>query len=134
MDPDKLITEARARIIWGEEISSVRDYLTSNGMSEMDANAKIQEFNLERNREIRGIGLRNTLIGAALFGGAAIGIYLFVTNGHNHSGFGYGHHGYGGALGGLAIAGVYGLWKLMKGIIYLIRPQSEHESIPDIDD
>jgi hypothetical protein len=32
MDTEKLITEARAKIIWGEDAESVRDFLTSNGM------------------------------------------------------------------------------------------------------
>jgi hypothetical protein len=31
------------------------------------------------------------------------------------------------------LAGLYGFWKLIKGIVYLLRPQSEHKSIPDID-
>ena len=134
MDPDKLITEARARIIWGEELSSVRDFLTSNGMSATDADAKIKEFNLERNQEIRGIGLRNLLIGLALAGGAGITIYFITTYEHGHGGFRYGRYGYGRALGLPMVAGIYGLWKLLKGIFYLLRPQSEHKSIPDIDE
>jgi hypothetical protein len=125
MDPDKLITEARARIIWGEELSSVREFLTSNGMSGADADAKIQEFNLERNREIRGIGLRNTLIGLGLSGGAGIAIYLFTANRYSHRS--------GRAVISFAVLGIYGLWKLLKGIFYLLRPQSEHKSISDID-
>jgi hypothetical protein len=39
MNPDQLIMEARARIIWGESSSSVRDFLISNGISDMDADA-----------------------------------------------------------------------------------------------
>jgi hypothetical protein len=131
MDPDKLITEARARIIWGEELSSVRDFLISNGMPEMDANTKIREFSLERNREIRGIGLKNTVVGVALILGAGIVICLFFNYGHSHRGTG---SSYGIIIGSPVVAAFYGLWKLMKGIIYLVRPQSEHESIPDIDD
>ena len=131
MDLDKLITEARARIIWGEEISSVHDFLISNGMSELDANAKIQEFNLERIREIRGIGLRNLLTGAALMLGSGIIIYLFFNYGHSHHRAGT---GYARSLGLPVVAAFYGFWKLMKGIFYLLRPQSGHESIPDIED
>jgi hypothetical protein len=33
----------------------------------------------------------------------------------------------------LLIVGSYGLWKLGTGIAYLVRPQSDHKSIPDID-
>jgi len=44
MDPDKLILEARARIIWSESSFSVRGFLTSNRVSDMIADAKIKEF------------------------------------------------------------------------------------------
>jgi hypothetical protein len=131
MDPAKLIIEARARIIWGEEVSSVREFMVSNGMSETDADVKIQEFNLERIREIRGIGLKNTVIGLALILGAGIVIYLFFNYGHSHHGT---SSSYGRIIGFPVVAAFYGFWKLMKGIIYLVRPQSEHESIPDIED
>ena len=36
------------------------------------------------------------------------------------------------ALAFVFLAGCYGLWKLVKGLVYLVRPQSEHKSIPDI--
>ncbi len=131
MDPDKLITEARARIIWGEELPSVRAFLITNGMSESDADAKVREFNLERIREIRGIGLKNTVIGLALvLGGGGI-IYLFLNYGHTHAGIG---RGYGRILGFPAVAVCYGFWKLTNGIFNLVRPQSEHKAISDIDD
>jgi hypothetical protein len=32
----------------------------------------------------------------------------------------------------LALVGLYGVWKLLRGVIRLVRPQAEHESIPDI--
>ena len=131
MDPDKLIIEARARIIWGEELSSVREFLTSNGMSGTDADAKIKEFNLERIREIRGIGLKNTVIGAAVLGASVIIIYLYINYGHSHAGVG---RGYARVLGFPVAGAFYGFWKLMKGLICLLRPQSEHESISDMDD
>ena len=131
MDPDKLIIEARARVIWGEELSSVREFLTSNGMSGADADAKIKEFNLERIREIRGIGLKNTVIGAAVLGASVIIIYLYINYGHSHAGVG---RGSARVLGFPVLAAFYGFWKLMKGLFCLLRPQSEHESISDMDE
>lgn len=38
------------------------------------------------------------------------------------------------ALAVVVLALTYGLWKLVKGVIYLGRPQSEHKSIPDIEE
>jgi len=124
MKPDILFSEARARIIWGEPSSSVRDFLTSNGISAADADTKIEKFYAERNAELRKIGIRNTLIGAALVPGAGITFYLCLRTGNSS-----------GSARGAAVClfGVfYGIWKLYKGIIYLVRPQSERKSIPDI--
>jgi hypothetical protein len=125
VNADKLISEARARVIWGESLSSVRDFLVSNGISDLIADAKLNEFALERSRELRKIGLRNVLIGIVLTGAAGITLYIALPNGSASSGIIR-------ALALVVVAGCYGLWKLLRGIIYLVRPQSEHKSIPDI--
>jgi hypothetical protein len=44
MSPDKIISEARARVIWGEPSPAVRDFLISNGVSVGVAAAKLKEF------------------------------------------------------------------------------------------
>ena len=126
LEPDKIIVEARARIIWGDSILSVREFLTSNGFSETVAAAKIKEFMRERNTELRRMGTRNILIGVVLTGAGGITLYfaLPIANGFT-SGFNRG-------LAWVVLAVLYGLWKLVKGIVYLVRPQSEHKSIPDI--
>ena len=82
MNPGDLIVEARAKIIWGEASSSVRYFLTSNGMSAADADAKIREFTLERNAEIRKLGIKNVLIGVALIGVAGIFFYSMFASSH----------------------------------------------------
>jgi hypothetical protein len=130
MEYDQRITEARARIIWGEAPSSVRAFLISNGVPDTVADAKIKEFNIERNREIRGIGLRRILIGLALLGGAGITFYLSFGGWHGH-----GWHGHvnGRELAVAVIAGIYGFWKLVNGIFDLLVPRSEHDSIPDME-
>ena len=130
MDTEKLITEARAKIIWGEAAESVRDYLTSNGMPGPEADEQIKAFNRERNREIRKMGIKNTLIGAVLTAISGIVIYLLLAKSeipHSSTSAGRG-------LGILVLGGVYGLWKLVNGIIYLVRPQSEHQSISDLEE
>ncbi len=106
--------------------SEVRGFLISNGISGELADAKLREFKLERSRELRRIGVWNVLIGSVLTGSAAVvlGLGLFVFSATS------------GAIRALAIvflAGVYGFRKLVKGIVYLCRPQSEHRSIPDIE-
>jgi hypothetical protein len=126
MPPDKVITEARARIIWGDSAASVRDYLVSNGISSPEADARLMEFSLERNQELRKIGFRNVLIGGLLTGAAAF-TFLIASD------FTTATSGIVKLLALVLMAGCYGLWKLWTGISYLVRPQSEHKSIPDID-
>jgi hypothetical protein len=122
MSADKCIVEARARIIWGEPSSSVREFLISNGISDLVADAKLKEFELERSRELRKIGRRNVLIGSLLTGAAGILLYLVWADIHLPV------EGY----GILMVAASYGMWKLVTGISYLVRPQCEHESICDM--
>jgi len=125
MSADKLISEARARIIWGEPSLTVRDFLISNGVSDLVADAKVEEFMLERNRELRRIGLRNVLIGGLLTGAAGTTLYVASPIASATSGLIK-------VLAVVLLAGLYGLWKLVKGAVYLVCPKSEHKSIPDI--
>jgi len=125
---DKLISEARAKIIWGESSSSVRAYLITNAISETDADAAIREFNQERNAEIRRRGIKNILIGLPLVVAAGIPLCLIYRSPSDGS-F---KIGTGKLVGLLCLAGFYGLWKLVNGIFNLVRPQSEEGSISDI--
>jgi hypothetical protein len=125
MSADKIIAEARARVIWGEPSLTVRDFLISNGVSVAVAEAKLKEFQSERTRELRRIGFRNVLIGSILTGAAGVTLYLSFAIANASSGIIK-------ALAVVLLAGIYGLWKLVKGVVYLVRPQSEHGSIPDI--
>ncbi|HEY5915707.1 MAG TPA: hypothetical protein VJA21_34405 [Verrucomicrobiae bacterium] len=125
MSADKIISEARARIIWGEPSLAVRDFLIANGLPVAVAEAKLKEFELERSRELRRIGLRNVVIGGILAGAAGVTLSLALAIGSASSGTFK-------ALAVVLLAGLYGLWKLLKGIVYLMRPQAEHRSIPDI--
>ena len=132
MKPDNLIAEARARILWGESSSSVRSFLISNGVSEIDADAQIKEVNAERNWEIRKIGIKKTFIGAVLTVVAGIFFYSSLKDVDLEK------MNYGGARGFVMIAlvialgGLYGIWKLIDGIAYLVRPRSEEKSVFEI--
>jgi hypothetical protein len=114
--------------MWGEAASPVREFLTSNGVSDRDADAKIQEFTAERLAEIRGIGFRKTIIGAAL----TLGMGGFFYFDFKHPNLIAGMVASKGGAKIIAFGGIYGFWQLVNGIVYLVRPQSEGESIPDI--
>ena len=62
------MVEARAKIMWGESPSSVREFLTSKGISAAEAEATIKELTLERNAEIRRLGSGRIVIGSVLIG------------------------------------------------------------------
>jgi hypothetical protein len=127
MKPEVLLSEARARIVWGESPATVRDYLITNGMSDLDADAKVKEFKAERNAEIRRIGLRNTVIGGAIMGVAGLTFYP-CYNYFDPLSYSAGAR----IIIAFSIGGLYGLWRLAKGLAYFIRPQSEEKSLTEI--
>ena len=131
MKMDDLLSEARAKIIWGEPSASVRDFMTSNGFSDKDAEVKIKEFTTERNNEIRRIGVKKILIGAALTAGAGGLLYLEFRGGSVRHGYQVRNYSPKGN-GVLAFICLYGIWKLTDGIIYLVRPKTEERSVTEI--
>ena len=128
MTADQVISNARARIIWGETSSSVRDFLVSNGVSDTIADTRIREFIVERNVEIRKLGIRSILIGVTVLvaSGGLVAYLMFI----------YGWRivmvQFARGFVTLVVIGLYGVWKLLRGVIYLVNPQSEHKSISDI--
>ncbi len=132
MKPDNFTSEARAKITWGEPASSVRSFLISNGVSEIEADARIRELQEERNMEIRKVGIRKALIGAALVIGA--GLFFYFSFRHAD----WDKMNYRAARGYLAIAiviafgGFFGLSKLIDGIVYVARPRSVDKSISEM--
>lgn len=125
---DSLISEARARIIWGDSTSGVRYFLTSNGLSALEADEQIRQLALERNREVRKSSSRSIVLGVALMLPGAFALYFVFGGSHVHGSLLRTARGIGFSL---AFAG-YGLWKVVNGIAGLIRPQSEHGSITDV--
>src|SRR5690349_8598222 len=80
MEPDKIITEARARITWGDSATSIRDYLVLNGIPKADADIKIKALTEARNAEIRKIGIKNTIVGMLILTVSGILLYLDIKH------------------------------------------------------
>jgi hypothetical protein len=123
MEPDKLITDARARIIGGEPSASVRYFLVSNGFSDMAADAIIDEFDLERGRELRKTGVRSILIGTVLIVVSVFMFWVLVRHPFPRTGGISTMDAIEGAAASLPL-GLYGIWMLGKGISSVIRSQS----------
>ena len=87
---------------------------------------KIKEFKLDRIREIRKIGLRSFLIGAVIVGISIIPLCIAAyPKDFKDDDFKIG-------LVLQIILATYGFWKLLTGMIYLVRPQFVRKSMPDI--
>jgi hypothetical protein len=132
MTAEQAISEARAKIIWGEPCSSVRGFLVSNGIPSDTADTKIRQFVAERSAEIRRLGMRSIFIGATLLV-ASSGLVVYWAAAYGASiltGWQFTR----AALTILVLIGLFGVWKLLRGVIYLVAPQSEHKSITDIED
>jgi len=128
MTADKAIVEARARIIWGEPSLSVRGFLVSNGVPDSVADAKIREFVLERATEIRRRGIKDIIFGVTVVGVCGGLFAYWVLN--------YGWRivvvWFARGFIWLALVGFYGIWKLSRGVIRLVCPQTEHKPISEI--
>ena len=125
--PGKLIVEARAKIFWGELFPSVLGFLTSNGIPAAEADSKIREFQHERNREIRKLGVKSILIGLLVGSLATFTLYIFAWP-LDRGSMVLANAG----IATIVFVGLYGLWKIGIGLVYLIWPQSVRKSFTAI--
>jgi hypothetical protein len=127
VETSPILSEARARIIWGEHALSVRDYLISRGIERGAADLKIAQFLKERNSVIRKLAIKKILLGGLLLA-VAVSFVLYCTLDPK---FGWTSR----TVRGVAVfcaVGFYGFCKLINGIIYLAGPQCEKESITEL--
>jgi hypothetical protein len=63
---EKLESEARAKIFWGDSTDSVLGLLQSQGIQNQEASALIESFVQERAAAVSSLGRRSILIGIGL--------------------------------------------------------------------
>lgn len=85
--------------------------------------------NRKRIQELRRIGFQKLLAGVVLL--FAVGVLCFIlldedADLHSHS-YSGGSYLRGRGLGMVLLAGVFGLWNIVRGVIYLVRAQSGNE-------
>jgi hypothetical protein len=83
----------------------------------------------KRIQELRRIGFQKLLTGIVLIFGVGVLCFIFLDedadlHSHSYSGGSYMH---GRGLGMVIFAGGWGLWNIVRGVIYLIRAQSRNE-------
>lgn len=114
-------------VTWGESPEAVSRFLLSNDVSTREAEEYLALLKAERHREIRWSGFRMILIGIACLAVSVVGFYYLwpVIQTRRRSSW---------LLTVLIAFGGFGIWKLVDGLIYLIRPQLESKAISEIAD
>ena len=120
MISEALITEARARITWGEYAASVREYLVGKGVPPDEAAALVRALLAERNSELRKRGIVNVCLGALLVLGSFGGIWAMFAPGQSGALI----FASGRAAGVLFMVGVFGIWMFCKGIFQAAQARS----------
>ena len=111
---ERLAVQARARITWGESQASVRDWLTTEGITQPWTDKILDLAMTERSRSIRRKGLWDLFIGmTAIVLGIGLACGLVVINNL---------FGIVPMYGVILAAGIalYGLYRILSGITRLI--------------
>lgn len=124
---EKLETDARARIFWGDAQAEVVKYLVENGMDQKEVDGMVEAFVHERADTIRKMGFKKILIGTACV--AAPMVPWIVLSAMLHRFF----------MPPIMFAcvpgsiGVYGLYSLFKGTMMYVMPDSETGDVAEAD-
>lgn len=121
VDTEQVKAEARAKLLWGDKKEEVLKLLMMNQFDAGEASDLLQEWMRERAATIRQRGTRRALIGVGLIliplvtylVMASIGL-IFIK-----------------LLGATCVAGVYGAWLLLDGLVMVLSPKSERGDIAD---
>ena len=121
---DQVETEARAKILWGEEPITVLAYLRSNGLTQDEAVELMEAFQAERRATVRGNAVKKIAIGGTLIL-VPIGAYFVLMTGPIMLIKSF----------ALTVAvGLAGLWMLADGILKLVSPDSQKGDLADQSD
>lgn len=121
MTTEKLIAQARAKIIWGESPDMVLAFLKTEGMGDQQSTALIELLANERKQIIQAHGKRNLIFGSALI---CVPIISYLT-----------FHSVRivplKIFGTTVAIGAFGFWKASKGVFDLVRPDLQRGDLSD---
>lgn len=115
---NKLSTEARCRIIWGDDPDSVRDYLRKEGISDKQAEEEIRSLLDERHSTIRENGIRELIISVVFLILLGLALYLLMLLVEEHPSNYYIRRTIAPLMG---VAGLGFIWNLWKGTNALLK-------------
>lgn len=121
VDRHRVETEARAKILWGDSREEVIAFMVVQGIDRGEATEFVDEVLNERVQAIRGAGLRKIFIGIPLIGLPFLAWFCFMAI----------HRIYVYALAFTIMAGLYGIWSLLTGLIMFISPKKESGDVAD---
>lgn len=74
-----LLSDARARVIWGEPLEKVKMHLVAGGLATGQADFLVLEFEAERIADLRKIALRRTCLGLGLAVASYVVLWCFFN-------------------------------------------------------
>ena len=129
---ERLLSEATARVTWGDSPETVMEYLISQGMDAGEAAAMVNRLVRERNEEVRARSRRRLGIGVAALAAVTV-FFAFLPWRDWYSYLDQFHFGGGRrrtSLGDLLVFGFCcvggtGVWFTWRGFWGLVAPQAE---------
>jgi hypothetical protein len=114
-------TEARAKIMWGDEQQEVIKYLLTQGYSGDEARTLVAQFFDERAKTIRQNGISKTFTGIGMILVPIIAWTAFKASGIIPL-----------KLFGITLAiGAWGVWRVVSGVIMFLSPRSESGDVSE---
>jgi hypothetical protein len=113
VDRTRAQNEARAKIMWGDPPEQAAQFLKMNGFGAEEAAEVIAGIVRERAAAVRGNGIRNLGVGAALVAVPIVAFVIFSIAGVLPL-----------KLFGITVAiGLWGAWKMLSGAFMLLAPK-----------
>ncbi len=121
-ETQSIVIEARARIIWGESLTEIRQWLSAQGLSASAVETIISQCTHERAAEIRRIGWREVCLGGLL-----LLVCVGICAAMHITGI------YFARIGILAVLiGLVGVWRITKGIDCILSGARARGSVTDM--
>jgi len=120
---EKILSEARAKIIWGHPVEESIELLMNNGFERRRAEEQIGIFINERAKDIRSQGISDTLKGVGLLILSAIIVAVLYSDGTPR-------------FRRLTLPGliaVFGVWKLIQGFHRITGGAKIKGSVSDLE-
>lgn len=115
VDRPQAIAEAKAKISWGDPPQQVVSYLMMQGLSAEEAQELVDEMFQERAATIRGNGIMKIVVGCGLICVPIISLLVFLAMGFIPLKI----------FAVTIMAGLYGVWLVLKGSFMVLAPKSE---------